>query len=171
MAGSNQDIDDSKQAHATLLAISQGTAAASGEAFFRCLVQHMAEAFRVDFAFVSEVVDAGMKRARLISFWDGDGHGETFEYDTVDTPCEQVLVEKRAVHHATQVWKLFPKLGHSIMGKILDQYVEKEEPTLYGLLNAGTNIFWHNRKMTASDFNNNDQFVSGLLEYAFEHLN
>ena len=70
-----------------------------------------------------------------------------------------------------KVWKLFPKLGHSIMGKILDQYVEKEEPTLYGLLNAGTNIFWHNRKMTASDFNNNDQFVTGLLEYAFEHLN
>ena len=108
MAGSNQDIHDSKQAQLTLLSISEGTAAAVGDAFFPSLVQHLAEAFRVDFAFVSELVDAGTKRARVISFWDGEGHGETFEYDTVDTPCEQVLVGKQAVHYATQVWKRFP---------------------------------------------------------------
>ena len=70
-----------------------------------------------------------------------------------------------------RMWKLFPKLGHSTMGRILDRYVAHEEGTLYGLLNAGSNVFWHNKKMRASDFNNNDQFVSGLLKYAFEHLN
>lgn len=73
--------------------------------------------------------------------------------------------------HLRQVWKLYPKLGHSVMGKIMDRYVDEEEPTLYGLLNAATNIFWHNRKMTSADFTNNDAFVTGLLTYAFEHLN
>ena len=42
-------------------------------------------------------------------------------------------------------------------------YVEHEEPSLYGLLNAGTNVLWHRRAMTAADFQNNDAFTTGLL--------
>ena len=82
MAGSNQDIHDGKQAQLTLLSISEGTAAVAGEAFFSSLVRHLAKAFQVNIAFVSEIVD-GTKRARLISYWIEEGHGETFEYDTV----------------------------------------------------------------------------------------
>ncbi len=70
-----------------------------------------------------------------------------------------------------KIWKLYPKFGDALMGKIMSRYVGHEENTLYGLLNAGTNVFWHNKKLRASDFNNNDHFVSKLLEYAFEHLN
>ena len=70
-----------------------------------------------------------------------------------------------------EVWRLFPTIGDSIKGQIVSRYVEHEEPTLFGLFNAGTNVFWHREKMTAADFQNNDAFTSGLMKYAFDHLN
>lgn len=44
--------------------------------------------------------------------------------------------------------------------------MDHEEPTLYGLFNAGTNVFWHREKMTASDFSNNDAFSTAMLGLA-----
>ena len=38
------------------------------------------------------------------------------------------------------VWRALPRLGDSIKGKIMSRYVQREEPTLYGLFNAGTNV-------------------------------
>lgn len=70
-----------------------------------------------------------------------------------------------------EVWRLFPMIGDGVKGQIVSRYVEIEEPTLYGLLNAGTNVLWHRRAMTAADFQNNDAFTTGLLRYAFERLN
>ena len=70
-----------------------------------------------------------------------------------------------------EVWRAIPTIGDSIKGQIVSRYVGHEEPTLYGLFNAGTNVFSHREKMTAADFSNNDAFTSGLLGYAFEALN
>lgn len=72
--------------------------------------------------------------------------------------------------HLRTIWKEAP-LADSLMGKVISRYVSHEEPTLYGLLNAGTNVFWHNQKMTSADFQHNDLFTTGLLKYAFERLN
>ena len=47
---------------------------------------------------------------------------------------------------------LFPQLGDGHVGRIVRRYAEHEEPTLYGLLNAGTQVFWHNPKQTAADW-------------------
>ena len=73
--------------------------------------------------------------------------------------------------HLREVWKRMPSIGDSIMGKIMARYVEHEEPTLYGFMQAGTNVFWHNEKMTSADFRNNDTFTTELLTYAFERVN
>lgn len=70
-----------------------------------------------------------------------------------------------------EVWKLFPQIGPGVMGKVLDRYVRHEEDTLFGLLNAATWTFWHSKTMSASDFQHNDQVVSGLLRYAYDNLN
>lgn len=69
------------------------------------------------------------------------------------------------------VWRLYPSIGDGIKGQIMSRYVEHEEPTLFGFLNAGTNVFWHREKMTASDFANNDVFSTALLNYAQGLLN
>ncbi len=73
--------------------------------------------------------------------------------------------------HLRRIWNLVPKLGDTLMGKVMSRYVGFEEPTLYGFFNAGTNVFWHNKKMTSADFSNNDRFVTAMLTYAFEYLN
>lgn len=65
-----------------------------------------------------------------------------------------------------KVWFHQFSLGDTLTGKIMNRYLSNEEPTLYGLLNAGTYVFWHNQRMTGADFRNNDGFVTGLLEYA-----
>lgn len=72
--------------------------------------------------------------------------------------------------HLRTIWKGM-KLGDSLMGKIMSRYVQHEEPTLYGLFNAGTYCFYNNPKMTSADFQNNSDFTTGLLSYAFERLN
>lgn len=72
--------------------------------------------------------------------------------------------------HLRALW-IEVKLGDSLMGKVMSRYVEHEESTLYGFLNAGSNVFWHNAKMTGSDFQHNDAFTTKLLAYAFESLN
>lgn len=83
------------------------------------------------------------------------------------------LLKKAEMNDALlrEVWKLFPTIGDGILGQVMTRYVQHEEPTLYGLLNAGTNVFWHRQKMTSADFQNNDAFTSGLLRFAFDHLN
>lgn len=79
--------------------------------------------------------------------------------------------QKMTDEHMRQIWSRLPRLGDSLLGKIMRQYVQNEESTLYGLLNAGTGVFWHNETMKSADFVNNDTFASALLEYAFENLN
>ena len=69
------------------------------------------------------------------------------------------------------VWGHLPKLGDGVRGKIVEQYLTSEEPTLFGLLNAGTNRFTHNPKLTQADFANNDAWTSAFLDYAFENVN
>ena len=72
--------------------------------------------------------------------------------------------------HLRTLWGRL-KLGDTLMGKIMRRYVRHEEATLYGFLNAGTSVFWHNKKMTSADFANNDTFATALIKYAFENLN
>ncbi|MEO1632876.1 MAG: DUF932 domain-containing protein, partial [Bacteroidota bacterium] len=52
------------------------------------------------------------------------------------------------------VWQRFPTIGDSLMAQIMTRYVSHEEPTMYGFLNAGTNVFWHQQRMKASDVTN-----------------
>ena len=75
----------------TLRKIDEGTAAATGAAFFPSLVQSLAEALQTKYAFVSRFVEGNRKRVRTLAFWKGDGFLENFEYDLSHTPCERVL--------------------------------------------------------------------------------
>lgn len=70
-----------------------------------------------------------------------------------------------------KVWNLTSGIGDSIRGKILTRYVQKEEPTAYGLLQAGTYTLWHDQKATASNFQNNDIWVTSLLNIAENRMN
>jgi len=67
-----------------------GTAGTTGDAFFRDLVRHMAEALGVRLVFVSEL-SPDRVQARTLALWlDGD-FADNLEYQLSGTPCERVI--------------------------------------------------------------------------------
>jgi PAS domain S-box-containing protein len=100
-----RDITERKQAEDTFRLIVAGTAATTGSDFFQSLVQHMAQALRARYAFVTTCDD--QKHARSLAFWKGDGFGEDFEFDIPDTPCEKVL-HGNVCHYRQGLQGLFP---------------------------------------------------------------
>jgi hypothetical protein len=58
------------------------------------------------------------------------------------------------------------KLPITLWGKTIDRMLIEEEHTLWGLLNAATNLTWHGERVSASDFTHNEVAVSGLIDYA-----
>jgi PAS domain S-box-containing protein len=87
--GVSMDVTQSRQAEQAFRLLVVGTAATLGSDFFQSLVQHMAQALRARYAFVTTCDD--QKHARTLAFWKGDRFGENFDFDIADTPCEKVL--------------------------------------------------------------------------------
>jgi PAS domain S-box-containing protein len=103
--GVSMDVTERKQADEAFRLIVEGTAPTTGSDFFQSLVQHMAQALRARYAFVTTCDD--QKHARTLAFWKGDGFGENFEFDIADTPCEKVL-HGDVCHYRQGLQGLFP---------------------------------------------------------------
>ena len=99
------DVTERKRADEAFRLIVEGTAPTTGSDFFQSLVQHMAQALRARYAFVTTCDD--QKHARTLAFWKGDGFGENFEFDIADTPCEKVL-HGDVCHYQQGLQGLFP---------------------------------------------------------------
>jgi PAS domain S-box-containing protein len=104
--GVSMDVTESRQAEEAFRLIAVGTAATTGSDFFQSLVQHMAQALRARYAFVSTCDDR--KHARTLAFWKGDGFGHNFEFDIADMPCEKVL-HGEVCHYRQELQGLFPR--------------------------------------------------------------
>ena len=68
------DITERKRVEEAFRLIVVGTATTTGSDFFQSLVQHMAQALRTRYAFVTACDD--QKHARTLAFWNGDGFGK-----------------------------------------------------------------------------------------------
>jgi PAS domain S-box-containing protein len=86
------DVTERRRAEAALRSILIGTAPATGEAFFRTLVEHLARALEVRYAFAGALVDEARERIRTLAVWSGDGVAPNFDYELKDTPCEGVVL-------------------------------------------------------------------------------
>jgi PAS domain S-box-containing protein len=101
----SRDITATKQSEQLLQSIAEGTAAATGDAFFNALVKHLAEALQVSHVFVAECLPN--KRARARAHWTGQDFGANFEYDLTGTPCMGV-VEGSVCCYPQNLQQLFP---------------------------------------------------------------
>jgi signal transduction histidine kinase len=91
-----------------LRTVAEGTAAAVGDEFLRCLVRHVALAFDAKFAFVAEADDPHGEHVRVLSGWfEGDWMDEPFEYDTRGKPCA-LVVERSVVAFPEALTDRFP---------------------------------------------------------------
>jgi formate hydrogenlyase transcriptional activator len=89
-----------------LRAIVEGTAHASGVAFFQSLVKHLALAVDAQYAFVAEFAGSNT-RVRTIAYCGNDQILGNEEWELAGTPCEDV-VKGNLCHYPTGVSRSFP---------------------------------------------------------------
>ncbi|MGE3107647.1 MAG: sigma 54-interacting transcriptional regulator [Phycisphaerales bacterium] len=99
--GASRAPDDA----AALEAIVRGTAAAVGDAFFRSLVKHLAEATGAKYAFIAEF--RGGHQVATHGYWFRDHFTADVEWDVRGTPCEDVIAGALC-HHPSGVSRKFP---------------------------------------------------------------
>src|SRR5439155_19338626 len=90
-----------------LRAIVQGVVADTGDRFFSSLVQHLAVALNVPYAFVTEFA-ADRTRFRSLALWARGALAPNFEVPLAGTPCETVL-NGQTSHHPRNLQALFPE--------------------------------------------------------------
>ena len=62
--------------------------------------------------------------------------------------------------------RVVPKLPVTVWGRVVDRFLLHEDLDGWGLLNAATNVLWHDEKATASTLSWNEYASTGLVEYA-----
>lgn len=71
-----------------LRVIAEGTAAATGDGFFRSLARHAAQALRARYAFVARSLSD--LESQSLAYWEGADFGTGFSYRFPGTPCQNV---------------------------------------------------------------------------------
>ncbi|NUO78545.1 PAS domain S-box protein [candidate division KSB1 bacterium] len=104
----SRDVTEHRRTEATLRAITEGTAATTGADFFHSLVQHLAEAMRVKYTFVTECLDVENTRVRTLAFTEHGAFKENVEYDVEGTPCAYVVAGEPCFY-PDKLGELFPK--------------------------------------------------------------
>ncbi|MGE5446252.1 MAG: PAS domain S-box protein, partial [Ignavibacteriales bacterium] len=106
--GSVEDVTDRKRAEDMLLNIAKGVSAATGETFFRSLVEHLAKVLEADYAFIGELMKDNIERVKTIAVFANGKIVDNVECDLAGTPCENV-VEKGLCSYSSGVQQQFPR--------------------------------------------------------------
>src|SRR3989454_340277 len=84
----------------------EGTAAATGDDFFRSLARHAAQALGAHYAFAAETVSE--MESRSLAYWEGTGYGEGFSYRFLGTRCLRVA-QGHVCYTKSGLQKAFPE--------------------------------------------------------------
>jgi PAS domain S-box-containing protein len=103
-----EDVTERKKAEEMLRNIAQGVSATTGEEFFRSLVQHLAKALDVDYAFIGELTGGKDDEIRTLSVYAQGEIVDNFVYSLTGTPCINV-VDSRLCFYSSNVQQLFPR--------------------------------------------------------------
>jgi two-component system sensor histidine kinase/response regulator len=103
-----KQIAERQQTEETLQTIVSGTAAVTGDEFFPALVQNLATALQVSYAIVFETVDQSLQRLRSINVWSIDHLAENFEYELINTPCQDVVQQNMLCVYSDNLPQYFP---------------------------------------------------------------
>lgn len=97
-----------EQLKTVLQQLAKGVSGATGDAFFRMLVQHLVRILGVDYAFVAKLIGKCNDRVRTVAVCIRGEISENFEYDLADTPCRNVI-QTSPCYYPNNVQQLFPK--------------------------------------------------------------
>ncbi|HTH49529.1 MAG TPA: PAS domain-containing protein, partial [Candidatus Limnocylindria bacterium] len=106
LLATSRDVTGLKRSEDLLRAMAEGTAAVTGEEFFKSLARHAARAMQATYAFVAETLADG--RSRSLAFWERTAFGEGFTYEFPGTPCQRVAAGY-VCSTETDLQKLYPQ--------------------------------------------------------------
>ncbi|MEW5856113.1 MAG: ATP-binding protein, partial [Cyanobacteriota bacterium] len=110
------------QTDAALIEVTQGVSAATGEAFFYSLVQHLAKALGVDYAFIAELAGKDQEKVRTISLCAQNEILDNLDYSLVNTPCQQVIRQGKLCCYPRGLQAQFP--GNLLLAEMeADSYI------------------------------------------------
>ncbi len=87
--------------------IMEGTAAETGENFFKALVENLAKVLNIKGAWVTEYTKE-KRQLNSLAFWLDGKWIDEYRYDISGTPCEVVVEDKKLIHVAQNVIELYP---------------------------------------------------------------
>ncbi len=93
---------------AALRLVVAGTAAETGNEFFRALVRNLAEALGTLGAWATEYLPE-QKRLRALAMWLKGGYVEHYEYPIAGTACANVVESRKLIHIPDRLIELFPR--------------------------------------------------------------
>ncbi|AFZ24593.1 PAS domain S-box [Cylindrospermum stagnale PCC 7417] len=83
------------QIDAALLQVTQGVSAVTGEAFLLSLVQHFTQVLGMDYAYIGLVIGDEPEAVKTIAACEQGQVVDNFEYLLRDTPCQEVIQQKK----------------------------------------------------------------------------
>ncbi|MEO8386380.1 MAG: EAL domain-containing protein [Betaproteobacteria bacterium] len=117
----SRDVTASKRQERLVYDIAQSVGAASGEAFFRTLVECLARALDADMVFVGELDSADKTHIHTIDVQKKTGAAPNFVYELHGSPCESVL-GRGICAYPRDVARLFPR-DEALAAKGIEGYV------------------------------------------------
>jgi PAS domain S-box-containing protein len=90
-------LRDRERQENALRFIVEGTVSKTGNEFFRACVQHLAELFQVQYAFITELADDTFSQSRMLALWTGERFTDPYEFYLTGTPCNIVFQESCAI--------------------------------------------------------------------------
>ena len=109
MACIGEDVTDRKHYENALQNISAGVSAATGAAFLKSLVSHLAQALDVDYAMIGELPE-GADRVTTVAVASNRQSAEDFGYGLQGTPFESIF-GKELGRHQDGLCQLIPEKG------------------------------------------------------------
>jgi PAS domain S-box-containing protein len=106
-AAAMQTSSHAREEDAALRMILEGTAAETGEEFFRALVKSLARALDTAGAWVTEYIPEG-RRLRALAFWMAGNWIPEYDVPIEGTPCQMVIDRVDLVHYPERIVEVFP---------------------------------------------------------------
>ncbi|WP_414549022.1 GAF domain-containing protein [Anabaena sp. CCY 0017] len=103
-----KQIAERQSTEETLQTIVAGTASVIGNEFFPALVQNLATAMGVTYAIIFEKVDNSLEKLRSVNFWSVDHQADNFEYELINTPCQDVVQKNMLCAYSSGLRETFP---------------------------------------------------------------
>ncbi|MBD1943201.1 response regulator [Coleofasciculus sp. FACHB-712] len=110
------------QMDAALIEVTKGVSAATGEAFFYSLAQHLTKALDVDFAFIGELAGKDEDKVSTIALYAQHEIADNIEYSLLNTPCKQVIQQGKLCCYPRNLQAQFP--GNFLLAEMdVDSYI------------------------------------------------